>query len=434
MVYRRLFGEQTPEEREEADRRAGYGEDHLDNAINVARDHLWNFIPIDFVDNRLVDYGLMSEEGDWLGIVGRGDGEERTEIPPTKLEFVGNQPSCFYAEEGGVPYRGQAKAKERIDTHIQSMSDEGRVKFLLGGPAGSGKTVLAWIIEDRIRKERIKRGLPEGNFYELLPTQITCKEELDDFMLQLKPYDTVFIDEAHIIKQAVGAEPFYHTLADTGKPRYPLGRGEGWLDVPTTISWILATTEPGELDDTTGGALRRRAQPEIFLEPPTLEELAQIIHDQDVATEEDVALEMARRSGGLPWQALLVYGEAANYAKLDNKEVINETHAKKAFNAIGIDELGLMPEDRKVIEVLINNPSTLADGKTVRWRMGEANLCAATGIDKATYKTKVQPKLMLLNLLTISQGQALTQKAVKRYDHLIYEDETENGTNSEGVG
>jgi Holliday junction DNA helicase RuvB len=326
---------------------------------------------------------------------------------PTELVFQHGQPSVFWEREGGTPFRGQEAAKKRLDYKIRALTEGGRFKCLLTGSAGTGKTTLAWILVDRIMRQRPVRG----DFYEILPNQIEGKAELDAFMRQLQAYDVVFIDEVHVLKQAVGVEPLYHTLADTGLPRYPLGHGEGWLEVPRTVSWIAATTEPGELDDTTGGALRRRLEPEIRLQPPSENELAQILTDQSMPISEKTAMEIARRSGGLPWQALAIYREAQDVARVQKSAIIDAEVAEETFQIMQLDSLGLLPMDRQVILALLQSPHTLANG-TVRYKLSETALCGVAGVDPHTYKQMVQPKLVRMGYLTTVGGQVLTAKAI----------------------
>ena len=351
------------------------------------------------------EYGWRTEEEE--------EEEEASAIPkitPTELAFSGTQPSCFYPEEGGVVFRGYDRAKRLIDVKLKALERDGRFKALLSGPAGTGKTTLAWIIAKRLQEQR----RIHGRFFELLPAQIATKDDLDVFMKGLQAYDIVFIDEVHILKSNVGAEPLYHTLADTGNPRYPLGAGEGWIDVPTSVSWIAATTEPGELDGTTGGALRRRLAPEIRLEPPGEEVLVEIVRDQPILTVHEAAEEMARRAGGLPWQVLSLYRTAADFATSTGSRIITMKDAEDAFDVLGVDANGLGFEDREVIRVLLQTPYRMANG-TVRYKMSENALCAAAGVDRHTYKEIVQPRLMRLGYLTTVGGQCLTQKALEHY-------------------
>jgi Holliday junction resolvasome RuvABC ATP-dependent DNA helicase subunit len=343
--------------------------------------------------------------------------ERRFTFEPTELVFSPNQPSCFYEAEGGIVYRGQSAAKRRIEIKIAALTEESRFKCLFTGPAGTGKTALAWIVAQRIIEHR-----GYGRFFEILPNQITTKDQLDAFMQQLEPGDIVFIDEIHVLCKHVGVESFYPVLADTGAPRYPLGSGGEhsgevrMLPIHPSVSWIGATTEPGELDATNGGALRRRLAPEIPLEAPTVDELVMILLDQDVQVEEDAAISIALRAGSLPWQLLSVYEEAKNVAAYEGAETVTEDHAVEAFDLLGLDSNGLYPDDRRVIEVLLQAKHRLRgkEGIIVH-RMSEPALLAAAGLDRATYKQRVQPKLVKMGYLSTTGGQTLTEKALEHY-------------------
>ena len=337
--------------------------------------------------------------------------------PPTPLIFTPEMPSVFYDTEPGKPYQGNDRAKERIDYRIKAMGPTDRFKCLLVGPAGTGKTALAWIIAFRIMAHRVRLGVAPGRFFEMLPGQFENKAQLDIFMQQLQANDIVFLDEVHTLKDAVGAEPLYHTLADTGLARYPLGAGAGWINVPSGVCWIGATTEPGKLDGTTGGALRRRFEPEIHLEQPSLEDLTAIVLDQVPIVSEESAMKIADRSGGLPWQALLLYEEAKAIAKGQHKGDITDGDVDKAFSVVGVDENGLLPADRLILSTLFGVEQRMADG-TVVHRMAEHALTSASGVDPSTFKERIQPKLLRLGLLTVRGGQMLTDKAVALYHHL----------------
>ena len=337
-------------------------------------------------------------------------------LAPTQLVFSPRAPNCFYPEEGGIPFRGQEHAKELLDIKIGALDKTNRLKTLISGTAGTGKTTLAWIIAYRIQKRQHALLLPIGRFFEILPAQMETKQDLDLFMANLRDHDIVFIDEVHILKNNVGAEPLYHTLADTGNPRYPLSDNKGWIDVPPTVSWIAATTEPGELDGTTGGALRRRLAPEIQLDPPGEEVLVDIINDQPFPCEAEAATQLAHRSGGLPWQVIVLYNTAKDFSVSKEKETIDIESAHKAFDVLGVDEYGLFREDRRVIEALLSSEQRLVGGE-IRYKMSETALCSATGIDRTSYKTIVQPRLMRLGFLSTIGGQNLTPKAVELFKH-----------------
>jgi Holliday junction resolvasome RuvABC ATP-dependent DNA helicase subunit len=344
---------------------------------------------------------------------------ERVAFEPTVLSFNG-QPDSFFEGEGLIPYRGQEAAKRRLDLHIKSLRPEDRLKALLTGPAGTGKTTLARIVAQRIREKRAALALPEGLYFEVLPAQVREKELLDEFMSVVAedPFAIVFIDEVHDL---ANLESFFHVLHDSGQLRYPLSNGS-WLDIAPTISWLASTTNPGQLDTTVGGAMRRRLEPEIRLEAPTKDVLSQIVTDSAVADRltihPDAAYDIAERSV-FPWQAKLIYGESRRVAQIAASSVIDPAHAIETFDIMQIDKNGLLPEDRDVIRALLNAPYELSTRPgVVRYRMSEEALCASAGVDRQTYKKRIQPKLLRQGFVTTVGGQSLTQKALVEYGWL----------------
>jgi Holliday junction resolvasome RuvABC ATP-dependent DNA helicase subunit len=308
-----------------------------------------------------------------------------------------------------------------LDRRLATYADGKRLRFLFVGPAGTGKTTLARIVVKRLDARQRALGITPGPYYELLPSQVAKKELLDAFMRTVvaNPYSKVFIDEVHALslEHVTDFLPFTH---DTGDLKYPMSDGSS-LAVPPTVSWLLATTDPGELDRKTEGALRRRFI-EIRLEPPTREVLADIVTDSartqgyGVATG---AADMLAARCVFPWQAKELYEEARISAELAGSRVIHQAHAEEAFVVKQLDEHGLMQEDRDVIAALFQAPYRLATQHgEVRYKMSETALCPAAGVDTLTYKKRIQPKLIRLGLLTTVGGQQLTDKAVRLYSKL----------------
>lgn len=334
---------------------------------------------------------------------------ERKFFPPTEISFEGSQPSCFWPEEGGIPYRGQDAAKRRLEKHIETLPVDGRRKFFFTAPAGMGKTALAWIIADKLMMKRFKQGF-EPLFYAVLPDQLASRDELDLLITQLQPGDVVFIDEVHVLEKLIGSEVLFRVLDDTGEPMYPLSNGKGWHKVDRTVSWIAATTDPGKVSD----PLFRRLAPQISLEPHSPETIIEILNDQGFHIHPDAALDIALRSGNLPWQAILVFEECKTSAMYKGNDTITPIDAEEAFEDMGLDQNGLFPQDRAVIQALLRAPRTLRSGEVV-YAMSEKALCGAAGVDPETYSRRIQSKLIHLGYLTIRNGQALTEKALRDY-------------------
>lgn len=340
-----------------------------------------------------------------------------SQFKPTELAFKPGEPNVLFAEQGGIEFVGNELQKKRLFIKSHALRQEERFKTLLVGTAGTGKTSLAWIVADMLLK---RQG--HGRFFEVLSSQLGTLDQLADFCRQLEPGDVVFIDEIHTVASTIGVEPLLHVLADTGQPRLKYGGSE--IRLPSPVHWIGATTDLGQMDRTTGGALRRRFDPIIRLETPDVDQLVSMLESRgetDMPIDREAAYEIAERSNGLPWQALSIYWEACQYARFENDDEVTMAHTMDALTTMELDAQGLGPDDRAIIEVLLNSPVTMASGE-VKFRMAQGGLCASSGVDPEIYRIQVQPKLMRKGLLNTQGGQCLTEKAVREYGHLKHEE------------
>jgi Holliday junction resolvasome RuvABC ATP-dependent DNA helicase subunit len=169
--------------------------------------------------------------------------------------------------------------------------------------------------------------------------------------------------------------------------------------------------------------MRRRLEPELRLDAPDVATLVEITKDLASAhqlTIEDAATAAIAQRALFPWQVKLLFNETRLVALQRHQKRITTEHADRAFQIIQIDENGLLREDRDIITALMRSPYRLATKPdVVRYRLSEEAVCAAAAVDRATYKKRVQPKLMRLGYLTTTGGQCLTEAAVATYSHLM---------------
>jgi Holliday junction DNA helicase RuvB len=341
-----------------------------------------------------------------------------SEFTPTELTFKPGEPNVLFQEQNGIEFVGNELQKKRLFIKTHALRFEERFKSLFVGTAGTGKTSLAWIVAKMIQERQ--QG---GRLIEILSSQLGTLDQLADFCRQLEAGDIVFIDEIHTVASTIGVEPLLHVLADTGHPRLKYKGSE--IRLPSPVHWIGATTDLGQMDKTTGGALRRRFDPIIRLEAPNVDQLVDMIASRgatDMPIDRAAAYELAERSNGLPWQALSLYWESCQYARFDGAVEVTMSHALDALTTMELDANGMGPDDRAIMTVLLASPVTMANGE-VKYRMAQSGLCAASGVDPEIYRIQVQPKLMRRGFLNTMGGQCLTPKAVAEYGHLAEEED-----------
>ena len=310
------------------------------------------------------------------------------------IPFKQGDPTSFQT------YFGQESIKRRLKLRIAAMSVNDQLKALFYAPFGYGKTALA----RTLASEMFREGLID-HYIETIGMNFSSKADVDSFILKLKPYTLIFIDEIHTL--AAGArESFYSAIQDNV---HVFHRQQRMVKLPVGISWIGATTELGQVHP----SLQRRLIP-VALEPLNNNELAFIATTQRTPTDKGAASLMAERCS-TPWEIKdELYATAEDIVISRQLPKITKTEVEESCDILGIDTQGLRPHERRVLETLFKSPKIIGGDQT--YAMARTPLIAISGIDSETFNNHVEPKLLKLGLMKVSSvGRELTGKSLDLY-------------------
>lgn len=293
-------------------------------------------------------------------------------------------------------YVGQAHVVCNLRTYIRAALQRGEAMdhVLLCGPPGLGKTTLAWIIGEELGVEVRQTSGPV----------IERGGDLAAILTGLEPRQVLFIDEIHRLNRAV-EEVLYPAVEDY---RIDLLWGEGHAAQSVTLplhpfTLVGATTRAGLLTR----PLRDRFQIQFNLDFYSAEELALILQRtadrMGLALSEDAAAELARRSRGTPRVANRLLRRARDFAQVEGNGAVDRAIVRLTLERLGIDEEGLDPMDRRVLETVACRFS----GGPV----GIDNLATAIGEERDVIEEVYEPFLIRQGFLQRTrQGRVITRR------------------------
>jgi Holliday junction DNA helicase RuvB len=298
-------------------------------------------------------------------------------------------------------YVGQEKIKRHLRVIIEAAKKrrEAMDHLLFSGPAGLGKTTLAYLVAREL-------GAP------VTTTSGPALEKLGDvaaILTNLESGGVLFIDEAHRINRLI--EEALYPAMESRKLHLVVGKGPGArsisLDLPP-FTLIAATTRENLLSQ----PLRSRFGATLRLEYYGEDDIKAIIKRSADILKTAVAPEavgiIARAARATPRVANRLLKRARDYAEVRGTSVVDEQAARKTLELLDIDSRGLEPNDRRLLELII----TKFNGGPV----GVNTLAAALSDEKGVIEEIYEPYLMSLGFLQRTPAGRIVLPAA--YEHL----------------
>ncbi len=286
-------------------------------------------------------------------------------------------------------YVGQEKAKRNLKIILEAALKRGEScdHLLFHGQAGLGKTTLAHLVAKELG----------GTLKITSGPALEKMADLAAVLTNLNKGDVLFIDEVHRLNHLI--EEVLYPAMETRKLHLIVGKGPAArtlsLDLPP-FTIIAATTRPNLLS----APLRSRFGATFKLDYYDISDIEAIVLRSakllNLGVDKSAVGLIARASRYTPRVANRLLRRARDYAQVHGTGIVDESIANKTLDLLEIDELGLDPHDRKILEIIID--------KYHGGPVGVASLAAALNEDKGIIEDVYEPYLMSIGLLTRTPG------------------------------
>ena len=303
-------------------------------------------------------------------------------------------------------YVGQERLKRNLKIAIDAVKKRADGTsldhVLLYGPPGLGKTTMANVIAHELGANlRVTSG-----------PAIERAGDLASILTNLQDGDVLFIDEIHRLRRAV--EEILYSAMEDYKLDIVIGKGPAArsvrLDLPH-FTVIGATTRTGSL----AGPLRDRFGITHRLEYYKVPEIEQIVSRTAAILNTEIKSEatalLATRSRLTPRIANRLTKRVRDFADVNGDGIIDPETATRALALLEIDELGLDPADRNMLELMLENYEDRPVGLTT--------IAALTGDETTTIEDYYEPYLIQLGFIEKTpRGRRVTEKAKRHLNAL----------------
>ena len=305
-------------------------------------------------------------------------------------------------------YVGQEKIKGNLKVILEAAKKrkEAADHLLFSGPAGLGKTTLAYLVAHELG----------GMIRTTSGPALEKTGDLAAILTNLSPGEILFIDEAHRVNPMI--EEVLYPAMEARKLHLVVGKGPSArtlsLDLPP-FTLIAATTRENLLSQ----PLRSRFGATLRLNYYDLEDIKKILERSanilNVQASPEAIHILGRASRGTPRVANRLLRRARDFAEVHGASAIDEAAARQTLEMLEIDEAGLEPQDRRLLLTIIE--------KFHGGPVGINTLAAALAEDKGVIEDIYEPFLMTLGFLQRSSAGRIVLPAA--YKHLKIKDEGE---------
>lgn len=295
-------------------------------------------------------------------------------------------------------YIGQESIVKTLKIFVEATKKRGRPRehILFFGPAGIGKTTLAYVIAREL----------SGYIKITSGAALQKAGDLAAILTNLKDSDVFFIDEIHRLPKPV--EELLYPVLEEFRLDIVIGNGPSArtvrLEVPR-ITIIGATTRLALLSS----PLRDRFGLILRLDYYSLEEMVEIILRSasllKIKLSRQLAFEVAKRSRGTPRVANRILKRIQDYLHVKGLKKLDKKSLNAVFELLNIDELGLSELDIKYLQTLAR--------KFQNKPVGVETLSSSLSEDKRTLEEFVEPYLLQIGFIKKTpRGRVLTEKAL----------------------